>query len=938
MSERPTLYLVDGSSYIYRAYFAIRHLSSPSGHPTNAIYGFIQMLLKLLKDYNPQHVAIVFDAGRTTFRTEMYPEYKANRAAMPDDLRMQMGPIREIVRAFNIPTLELQGYEADDIIGALAGRFADQGGKVVVVTGDKDLMQIVNDRVTLLDTMKGKESGIADVIERFGVGPELVVDILGLAGDSSDNIPGVPGIGEKTATKLILEFGSLDNLLARADDVKGKNGEKLREFSEQALLSRRLATIECNVPLEVDLETLAAREPDQEALNSFFKKFGFTSLIKELTGKATLETENYRTITTATELEALASELEEAYEFAFDLETTSLDPRCAGIVGLSFSFRDHEAYYIPVGHVTNSESHPNTAPPHNGRGIATGNVQIGFDFTQPTQASQNSATNFADRLQSLVENQIPRLEVLGRLQPLLENPALRKIGQNIKFDMQVLSNNGISLVGIWFDTMLASYLLNPSRQGHGLDALSQEHLGHRMISYGDITGSGKTQKNFSEVDIESASRYACEDADATWLLSRKFEPLLTSNQLEKLFHAVEMPLVPILAAMENHGVLLDSGLLAGLSADFAGRMSTIEERVFELAGQRFNLNSPKQMGEVLFERMGLQTGKKTKGKTGWSTDNEVLTFLAEEHEIVRLILDYRGVAKLKSTYTDALPRLVNPRTGRVHTSYNQTVTNTGRLSSSDPNLQNIPIRSEEGRRIRHAFIAPPGQVILSADYSQIELRVLAHLSGDKVFCHAFANDEDIHTRTAAEVFGLFPEMVTPEMRRQAKTINFGIIYGQGAFSLAKQLGIARKTADDFIAAYRERHSGAMSYLDSCIRQAEESGFVTTILGRRLPIPDIHSSNGNVLAFARRNAINYPIQGSAADIIKAAMIRVDSRINSEHLQSRLIMQVHDELVFEVPQDELLKMEQLVEEEMGRAFDMKIPLKVDISYGANWSEAH
>lgn len=921
MTHNETLYLVDGSSYIYRAYYAIRHLSSPGGHPTNAIYGFIQMLLKLLKDYDPQHIAVVFDAGRTTFRTEMYPEYKANRAAMPDDLRMQMEPIREVVRAFNIPTLELAGYEADDIIGALAGRFAGQGGKVVVVTGDKDLMQIVTDRVTLLDTMKGKESGIADVIERFGVGPELVIDILGLAGDSSDNIPGVPGIGEKTATKLILEFGSLDNLLAQADAVKGKNGERLMEYREQALLSRRLATIECNVPLEVDPETLTKRDPDQEVLNGFFKKYGFTSLIKELTGKATLSSERYHTVTTEPELETLAAALDVAGEFAFDLETTSLDPRLAEIVGLSFSFKDHEAHYIPVGHTTLQQQNP----------IIQEAGQTGFDFAAPAQTS-------ADSQQRLAEGQLPRTQVLDRLRPFLENPSLRKVGQNIKFDMEVLANNGVALSGVWFDTMLASYLLNPSRQGHGLDALAQEHLGHKMISYSEVTGSGKNQINFSEVEIETASRYACEDADATWLLRRKFEPLLADNRLDNLFHTVEMPLVPILAVMENLGVLLDLPLLAGLSVDFANRMSILEEQVFDLAGQRFNLNSPKQMGEVLFEQMGLKTGKKTKGKTGWSTDNEVLTELAEEQEIARLILDYRSVAKLKSTYTDALPRLVNPKTGRVHTSYNQTVTNTGRLSSSDPNLQNIPIRTEEGRRIRHAFIAPPGKMILSADYSQIELRVLAHLSGDTVFCHAFANDEDIHTRTAAEIFGLFPEMVTPEMRRQAKTINFGIIYGQGAFSLAKQLGIARKTADEFISAYRERHSGAMGYLDSCIREAEESGFVTTILGRRLPIPDIHSSNGNVLAFARRNAINYPIQGSAADIIKAAMIRVDARIRREELQSRLIMQVHDELVFEVPEGELHKVERLVEEEMERAVETRVPLKVDISYGANWSEAH
>ncbi len=911
MNHDDTLYLVDGSSYIYRAYYAIRHLSSPSGFPTNAIYGFIQMLLKLLKDHDPKHVAVVFDAGRITFRTGIYPEYKANRAAMPDDLRLQVGPIREVVNAFNIPVLELEGFEADDIIGCLAGRFSTSGGRVVVVTGDKDLMQIVTGEVTLLDTMKGVASGIPEVRERFGVGPELVADILGLAGDSSDNIPGVPGIGEKTAIKLIREFGSLDALLERAGEVKGKIGEKLREFRDQALLSRRLATIVRDVPLEIGLDDLARREPDTVSLNTFFKRYGFTTLIKELTAQATLSAESYRTVATAEVLEALARALEQAGEFAFDLETTSLDPREAAIVGLSFSFKDHEAYYIPVGHVTSRSPH---------------SAEEGTLFT-----SHQHKEEFAP-------GQIHRQQVLDRLRPLFEDPSLRKVGQNIKFDMQVLANSGIDVAGVWFDTMVASYCLNPARSGHGLDALSLEHLGHKMISYGEVTGKGKGQVNFSRVEIGAASRYACEDADATWLLRRKFEPQLREAGLEGLFRDVEMPLVSILAAMEDHGVLLDTTMLEGLSRDFATRLAELEGRIFALAGGPFNLNSPKQMGEALFERMGLQSGKKTKGRTALSTDNEVLAALAEEHEIARLILDYRGVSKLKSTYSDALPRLVNPRTGRVHTSYNQTVTNTGRLSSSDPNLQNIPVRSDEGRRIRHAFIAPPGCVILSADYSQIELRVLAHLSGDPVFCHAFAHDEDIHTRTAAEVFGLFPEMVTSEMRRQAKTINFGIIYGQGSFSLAKQLGIARKTAEEFIAAYKERHSGAIAFLDACIRQAEETGFVTTILGRRLPIPDIGSQNGNVAAFARRNAINYPIQGSAADIIKCAMIRVDRRLRAEGLASRLIMQVHDELVFEVPGGELLAMELLVEEEMSHAVETRVPLKVDISHGANWSEAH
>lgn len=923
MKREKTLYLIDGSSYIYRAYYAIKHLSSPVGHPTNAIYGFIQMLLKLLKDYNPQHIAVVFDASRTTFRTEMYPAYKANRAAMPDDLRVQMDPIREVVRAFNIPTLELNGYEADDIIGALAGRFADQGGNVVVVTGDKDLMQIVTDHVTLLDTMKGRISGVSEVLERFGVEPKLVIDILGLAGDSSDNIPGVPGIGEKTAIKLILEYGSLDKLLERADEIKGKNGEKIREFREQAILSRRLATIECNVPLNVDLETLTFSEPNQQALNAFFNKYGFNSLAREITGTPTLSTEKYYTVTKADELKSLTTTLVQIGEFAFDLETTDLDPRNAEIVGLSFSCREHEAFYVPIGHIVPAKTETN-------RDSEIEEITL---FTYNSTPSQRVPEQLL-----LASNQLPRSLVLETLRPLFENPHLRKVGQNIKFDMQVLANNGINLAGVWFDTMLASYLLNPSRQGHGLDALAQEHLNHRMISFADLTGSGKERINFSQVSLESAALYAAEDADATWLLRQKLEPMLAAANDDKLFHSVDMLLIPILAEIENHGVLLDTDLLNRLSADFAGRMQFLEKEIFLQAGESFNLNSPKQLGEILFDRMNLKTGKKTKGKTGWSTDNEVLTTLAEDHLIARQILDYRSVAKLKSTYTDSLPRLINSKTGRVHTSYNQTVTTTGRLSSSDPNLQNIPIRSEDGRQIRHAFIAAPGHAILSADYSQIELRVLAHMSRDSVFCHAFANDEDIHTRTAAEVFGLFPEMVTSEMRRQAKTINFGIIYGQGAFSLAKQLGIARKTAEDFIATYKQRHHGAISFLNSCIKEAEENGAVRTILGRRLPIPDIRSSNGNVLAFAHRNAINYPIQGSAADIIKCAMIRVDNRIRLEQLKSRLIMQVHDELVFEVPENELLRMEMLVKEEMGLAVETRIPLKVDISYGANWSEAH
>ena len=885
-----TLYLIDGSSYLYRAYFAIKRLSSPSGFPTNAIYGFIQMLLKLLKDYQPQHLAMVFDVGRVTFRTELYPAYKANRAEMPDDLRQQVGPIRDLVRAFNIPVVELEGYEADDLIGTLATHWEATGGNVVVVTGDKDLMQIVTDRTTLLDTMKNVTSDIPQVYERFGVGPDRVIDILGLAGDSSDNIPGVPGIGEKTAIKLIQEFGSLDSLLERATEVPGKTGERLREFTEQARLSRTLATIIKEVPYELHPEQLAAREPDTARLNELFKEFGFHTLIKELTAQATLQNDQYYAVLTSEELDRLVRRMETAPVFAFDTETTGLDPRTAELVGISIALLPHEAFYIPLGH-----------------------RYLG------------------------APEQLPRETVLNRLRAAFTTPTIHKVGQNLKFDLQVLATAGINVQGAWCDTMLCSYLLNPSRGGHGLDALAQEHLNHRMIGYDEVTGSGKNRICFSEVEIEKATRYAAEDADATWLLHEKLLPLVQAQGLDQLLFELEMPLMTILTRMEQHGVLLDTTFLGQLSREFGSQMEVLEQQIHQLARGPFNLNSPKQLEEVLFERLGLKAGKKTKGKTGRSTDNEVLSGLAEEHEIARLILEYRGLAKLKSTYADALAKLVDPH-HRVHTSYNQAVTATGRLSSSDPNLQNIPIRTPEGRRIREAFIAPPGWVILAADYSQIELRVLAHLSGDPVFCDAFSRDEDIHTRTASEVFGLFPEMVSSEMRRQAKTINFGIIYGQGAFSLAKQLGVTRNVAEQFINAYKERHCGAIAYLDSCISQAREAGYVTTILGRRLPIADIGSSNTNLRSYAERNAINYPIQGSAADIIKKAMIGVDQALHSTGLQSRLIMQVHDELVFEVPLTEQEAMHQLIEREMSQALELKVPLKVDINFGSNWSEAH
>jgi DNA polymerase-1 len=890
-APKETLYLLDGSSYIYRAYFAIRHLSSPKGFPTNALYGFTQMLLKVMKDRAPAHVAVIFDAGKLTFRNELFPAYKATRSAMPDDLSPQIEPIKQMVRAFNIPALELAGFEADDIIGTIAKKCEQQGMACVVVTGDKDLMQIVTENVTLLDTMKDKSFGIEDVKEKFGVGPERVVDVLALWGDASDNIPGVPGIGEVTAKKLLQEFGSLDELLARAGEVKGKNGERLVEFAEQARLCRTLATIDCQVPIDYSIDDFAVSPPDTVRLAALFREYGFTTLLKDLTSSPTLSCDHYHLVLEEAELRRLVAELAQSPAFAIDLETTSLNPMEARIVGFAVSCKGHEAWYIPVGH-----------------------RYLG------------------------APEQLPEELVLELLRPLLTDPALPKIGQNLKYDYQVLRLAGIKMEGIWCDSMLAAYVVNPARTSQGLDALALEFLDHRMISYSDVTGSGKTQLNFSEVDLDRAGPYSCEDADAAFLLHEILLPKVKAQGMEQLLFETEMPLVEILAEMELCGVKLDVHLMKELSTRFGRQLVELEARIHELTGGPFNINSPKQLGEMLFERMGLAVGKKTKGKTGWSTNVEELERLAEEHEVAKLLLQYRSISKLKSTYTDALPRLIDAQSGRVHTSYNQAVTNTGRLSSSDPNLQNIPIRGEEGRGIRRAFIAEKGALLLSADYSQIELRVLAHLSGDRVLCEAFAAGEDIHLRTAVEVFDIFPQFVTPDMRRQAKVINFGVIYGQGAFSLAKELGVTPKQAKLFIDNYFERHSGARIFLDSCIKEAEVCGFVTTILGRRLSIPEIASKNGNVRAFAQRNAVNYPIQGSAADIIKAAMIGVTRRMRQEGVASRLIMQVHDELVFEVPAGEREAMEKLVREEMEGALTLAVPLKVDINFGLNWNEAH
>jgi DNA polymerase I len=884
------LYLIDGSGYIYRAYFAIRHLSNSRGVATNAVYGFTNMLLKVIREEHPDHLAVVFDLGAPTFRKEIYPAYKATRARMPDDLVPQVSLIKEVVRAMRLPVIEREGFEADDIIATLARRFSHQGLQVTVITGDKDLMQIVNEHVRLLDTMKDKVSGLEEVRERFGGTPAQVADVLALAGDASDNIPGVPGIGEKTARELIAEFHSLESLLDNIDLVKGqKCRERLREFAEQARLSRSLVVLRDDVPLDLDFADFSLDEPDRQELTRIFKELEFHKLLQEFSSDRRTAAEDYRTVLDEESLSQLLAELKKAGRFALDTETTGLDPMRAELVGLSFAVTPGAAWYLPLGH-----------------------RYLG------------------------VPEQLDRQLVLDRLRPLLEDPALGKIGQNIKYDTLVLRRAGIQLAGVDFDTMLASYLAQPGAKSHGLDVLAAEMLGHKMISYQEVTGSGKKQISFAEVEVARATHYAAEDADMTLRLALRLEPMLRENSQEKLFREVEMPLREVLADMEWHGVRIDALFLHALGRELDGKLRELERVIHSMCGGPFNIGSPKQLGEVLFGRLNLARGKKT--KTGWSTDVEVLTKLAEEHDVCARILDHRSLAKLTSTYTDNLPKMIHPETGRLHTSFNQTVTATGRLSSSEPNLQNIPIRTEEGRRIREAFIPAPGHLLLSADYSQVELRILGHMAGEPALRESFARGEDIHRRTAGEIFGIAPAEVTDEMRRQAKTINFGVLYGMSAFGLAKALGIGQRDAQQFIDNYFARYPRVLAYMEAKKAEAREKMYVTTLLGRRCAVPEIHSRNPNFRGYAERNAINYPIQGSAADIIKVAMVNIHRRLHDEGLQTRMVIQVHDELVFEIPDGELETARELIRAEMEGAVTLEVPLAVDIGVGRNWSEAH
>jgi DNA polymerase I len=882
------LFLIDTSAYFYRAYFALPPLTTSAGLPTNAIYGFTTMLLKLLEQHQPTHIAAVLDRPEPTFRHEAYDQYKANRAVMPDDLQVQIPHIREVIEAFNIRAIGKPGFEADDIIGTLARKAASEDCEVVIISGDKDLCQLISPRITMLDTMKDKVMDPAAVREKYGLDPQHIVDMLALTGDTSDNVPGVPGIGPKTAQSLLSQFGSLDVIYERLNEITKKNARAaLEQNRELAYLSKRLVTIDTDVELDCIWQDCTLTPPDDNALQELYKKFEFTRLLKAAAAAEPRPEKNYRALLENAELEKLYATLAGLERFTLDLETTSQFPMLADIVGISFAWSDHEAVYIPLAH----------------QGLAG----------QPARAA-----------------------VLARLKPILENPAIGKIGHNIKYEYIILKKYGIELQGIFCDTMVASYVLNPSRYRHNLDDIALDRLNYKMISFKDVAGSGKKQITFDLVPLTKATEYACEDSDVTNMLCNLLLPQVSAGGFEELFFDMEMPLVTVLADMEIAGVRVDHELLGLLSKEFHARLDGIERHVHELAGVQFNVNSPKQLGEVLFEKLGLPVIKKT--KTGYATDVDTLKELAHMHPMPEAVLEYRSLAKLISTYADSLPELINPATGRIHTSYNQTVTATGRLSSSDPNLQNIPIRTEEGIRIREAFVGKTGCKILSADYSQVELRILAHMSGDAMLIDAFLKDEDIHARTAAEIWGSEGSVIDAQRRRDAKVINFGIIYGMSAYGLSQQLGIAPRKAQEYIDQYFLRYKDVQTFFDELLDKARTSEYVETLMNRKRFLPDINAKNQQVRKFAERTAINAPIQGTAADLIKIAMLRIHRRLQKEQLESRMIMQVHDELVFEVPEDELTLMAALVKQEMESVYPLRVPLKVDVGWGKNWREAH
>jgi len=905
MAEK-TLVLVDGSSYLFRAYHALPLLTNSKGEYTNAILGVTNMLKKLVETYPEAYFGVIFDAPGKTFRNDMYPEYKANRASMPDELREQIKPLHQLIKAMGLPLVMEPGVEADDVIGTLAKQAEEEDLNVVISTGDKDIAQLVTNKTSLINTMNNQWLDEEGVKEKFGVPPDRIIDYLALMGDTSDNIPGVPKVGPKTATKWLNAYGSLDEIIARADEVKGKVGESLRDHLDAIPLSKELVTIKCDVPLDKAPADLIRTQPDTETLKEMVSHYEFNSWLKQLGGTkaSTVASEQVdeKPLPAKTELtvetildEAIFNQwlakLTEAELFAFDTETTHLDYTKALVVGVSFAIEAGHAAYVPLAH-----SYPG-AP-----------------------------------------QQLSRQWVLDQLKPLLESESARKVGQNLKYDANVLANHGISLAGICHDTMLQSYVLNSTASRHNMDALAEKYLGQETIHYEDVAGKGAKQICFDQVSIELAAPYAAEDADITLRLHQHIFPQLKQiDSLATVYETIEMPLVPVLARMEQTGVLVDEQMLSQQSGELTASIKALETQAHEAAGQPFNLGSPKQIQEILYDKLGLPVLKKTpKGQP--STAESVLQDLAVDFPLPRLILEHRSLSKLRSTYTDKLPKQINPVTGRVHTSYHQAVAATGRLSSSDPNLQNIPVRSEEGRRIRQAFIAEEGFTVMAADYSQIELRIMAHLSQDTGLLQAFKEGLDVHKATAAEVFGVPVDQVEAHQRRSAKAINFGLIYGMSAFGLAKQLDIDRGAAQGYINLYFERYPGVKQYMDETRELAREQGYIETLFGRRLYLPDILAKNGQRRQYAERTAINAPMQGTAADIIKLAMLSVDNWLQVDKPAVRMVMQVHDELVFEVENSYLDQAASIIQQKMSGAASLDVPLVVDVGMGKNWDEAH
>ncbi len=889
------LILIDGSSYLYRAFHAMPSLTNSKKIPTGAIYGIVNMLRKLLTEYDPEYVAVVFDAKGKTFRDELYDKYKANRSAMPPELIQQIEPIHNIIRAMGFPLIMVEGVEADDVIGTLAKQTAQQGMNTLISTGDKDLAQLVDNHITLVNTMTDTILNTETVTEKFGIPPHLMIDYLTLVGDSVDNIPGVPQVGPKTAVKWLQEYGSLENVIAQANTIKGKVGENLRAFLPQLPLTRTLATIKLDVSLNIKMADLQRKTPDTEILTKFYQELEFKTWLAEILEKNPTQNNHkkyasYETIFTEKELDLWLNKLSEASYFAFDTETTDLDYMKAEIVGVSFAAESEKAAYIPFSH----------------------------DYENAPQ-------------------QLNREVVLNKLKPLLENPELKKIGHHIKYDLEVLANHGINLKGIAHDTMLESYILDSSSNNHDMDSLALKYLHWRTIRYEDVAGKGAKQIPFNQVSVESAATYAAEDADVTLQLHQMLWPKVSElTHLKKIFTDIEIPLIPVLARMERTGVLIDAKKLEAQSIELEKRLAELEKEIFAFAGEEFNLNSPKQLQEILFTKLKLPILQKT--PTGQpSTAEAVLQELALDFPLPKFIIEYRSLSKLITTYTKRLPEQINPKTQRVHTSYHQTGAATGRLSSSDPNLQNIPVRTAEGRRIRQAFIAPEGYKIISADYSQIELRIMAHISNDINLLKAFSENLDVHTATAAEILSLPLDKVTYEERRNAKAINFGLIYGMSAFGLAKQLGLSREAAQKYIDLYFARYPLIKTYMENTRTQAHAQGFVETLWGRRLYLPDINSSQIPRQKAAERAAINGPLQGSAADIIKRAMIAIDSWLQQSNLDAKMIMQVHDELVFEVKEKDVAAVIEGIRTHMMNAGQIKVPLVVDIGVGNNWDEA-